>query len=99
PATMERLAQSAYGFSPSQVRALAEEWADAVVGMGLVLLAFALGFSTLAFLPDSGKVLHSHAEAAAWGAGIVAVVGFLVKFLRRQLYQGRRRAMGTIVTA
>jgi len=96
---MMRLAQTGFDFSTPLVRSLSGEWADAIIGMSLVVLAFVLAFTTLAFVPE-GRWAWSSAWGALLAGGLMVLFFYLLlRFLRERLYSRRVRDIGRSLVA
>lgn len=101
PDDMRRLAQTGWDFSPEQVHALADQWADAVVGMALVVSAFALAFVVIALPPDWLEwTIPGPREIAVGGAVLLTLASYFpLRLARKSLRRGRVKAIGRSLIA
>lgn len=90
PQLIERLSRSHWDFSSAQVNALTAQKAEALIGIALVLTAFAIAVLNLAGIP-SGVLLF---ESRVAGVGIIAAVVVLawpILHFAAKLIQARQK--------
>ena len=85
---IERLSRSSWDFSSDQIDALTAQKAEALVGIPLVLTAFAIAVINLAFVPSDLQLPESGFVAVGAIAAVVvpiwAVLNFIAKVIRER---------------
>jgi uncharacterized protein YjeT (DUF2065 family) len=98
PSVMARLSQTFIDFSSTQVRSIAAQKADSIVGIGLVLSAFGIAVLNFAWAPGALEFLESRlAGIAAVGAGAI-LLWMTSALVARRLHRHYENLIGVIIT-
>jgi uncharacterized protein YjeT (DUF2065 family) len=98
PSVMARLSQTFIDFSSTQVRSIAAQKADSIVGIGLVLSAFGIAVLNFAWAPGALEFFESRlAGIAAVGAGAI-LLWMTSALVARRLHRHYENLIGVIIT-
>lgn len=99
PELIEKQSNSYWDFSVPQIKSLTQQKADNVAGFVFVIVAFLLGGTAIAFVPEGIRIFESKALALAVSAIIAGSFFLTLHFISVGIYKHQKLAVGKIITA
>lgn len=99
PDLIARLSGTYFDFNSAQIESFATQKADSIVGIGLVLIAFAFAAVNIAFVPEDLEFVERRGVALALVAVLAGGAYICLSLAGNAIAKRERVAVGTVLTA